>query len=62
MNESFICLQREIHIKNWLVMKQGPKAAALGQPRGTGWGGEFRMGDTHVYLWPIHVDIWQKTS
>ena len=25
----------------------------------------FRMGggrDTHVYLWPIHVDIWQKPS
>ena len=43
-------------------MKQGPKAAALGQPRGTGWGGEFRMGDTHVYLWSIHVNVWQKSS
>ena len=31
-------------------MKQGPKASALGQPREIGWGGEFRMGDTHVYL------------
>ena len=20
------------------------------------------MGGTHVYLWPIHVDAWQKTS
>ena len=25
-------------------------------------GGEFRMGQTHVYLWPIHVDVWQKPS
>ena len=31
-------------------MNQGPKASALGQPREIGWGGEFRMGDTHVYL------------
>ena len=26
----------------------------------------FRMGeegrDTHVYLWPVHVDVWQKAS
>ena len=29
-----------------------------------GWvvGGEFRLGRTHVYLWPIHVDVWQKPS
>ena len=27
--------------------------------RGEGW---FRMGGTHVYLWPNHVDVWQKTS
>ena len=32
-----------------------------------GWGGEgggmqFRMGETYVYLWLIHVDIWQKPS
>ena len=20
-------------------------------------GGGFRMGETHVYLWPIHVDV-----
>ena len=25
-------------------------------------GGVFRIGETHVYLWPIHVDIWQKKS
>ena len=32
-----------------------------------GWGEDgggrgFRMGGTHVYLWPIHVDVWQKPS
>ena len=32
-----------------------------------GWGGEgggrgFRMGGTHVILWQIHVDVWQKPS
>ena len=30
-----------------------------------GWGGEgggrdFKMEGTHVYLWPIHTDVWQK--
>ena len=23
-------------------------------------GVEFRMTGTHVYLWPIHADVWQK--
>ena len=22
----------------------------------------FRMKGTHVYLWPIHTDVWQKPS
>ena len=49
------------------------EASALGQPRGTGWGGRGVWGwgrgggsgwgrGTHVYLWLIHVDIWQKIS
>ena len=25
-------------------------------------GGEFRMEGTHVYLWPIQIDVWQKPS
>ena len=25
-------------------------------------GGAFRLRGTHVYLWPIHVDVWQKPS
>ena len=25
-------------------------------------GGGFRMGWTHIYLWPIHADVWQKPS
>ena len=41
-----------------------PKAGALGQSRGMGWGGRweegFRIRGRHVYLWPIHA--WQKPS
>ena len=25
-------------------------------------GGGFRMEETHVYLWPIHTDVWQNPS
>ena len=38
-------------------------AGALGQPRGMVWGGRKKEGSgwgTHVYLWQIHVDIWQN--
>ena len=41
---------------------KAPNVGALGQPRGLGWGGRFRIGGIHVYLWLIHVDIWQKPS
>ena len=35
----------------------------LGRPRGMVWGGRREEGSgwgTHVYLWRIHLDIWQK--
>ena len=38
-------------------------AGALGRPRGTVWGGRREEGSgwgTRVYLWWIHVDIWQN--
>ena len=38
-------------------------AGALGRPRGMEWGGRREEGSgwgTHVYLWWIHVDIWQN--
>ena len=38
-------------------------AGALGLPRGMVWGGRTEEGSgwgTHVYLWRIHVDIWQN--
>ena len=38
-------------------------AGALGQPREMLWGGRREEGSgwgTHVYLWQIHVDIWQN--
>ena len=38
------------------------KAGALGQPRAGGEGGGRGVQDrgTHVHLWLIHVDVWQK--
>ena len=38
-------------------------AGALGRPRGMVQGGRREKGSgwgTHVYLWRIHVDIWQN--
>ena len=38
-------------------------ASALGRPRGMVWGGRREEGldwGTRVYLWRIHVDIWQN--
>ena len=34
------------------------------QPRGVGWevGGRFKREATCVYLWLIHVDVWQKLT
>ena len=50
---------------NFDAWSRAPKASALGQPRGIGWGEEgagFRIGETHVYLWLIHTDVWQKNQ
>ena len=36
---------------------------ALGRPRGMEWGGRWEGGSgwgTHVNLWLIHVNVWQK--
>ena len=44
-------------------MRQVFRAGALGRPRGMGWGGRWgeRSGwGTHVNLWLIHVNVWQK--
>ena len=38
-------------------------AGVLGRPRGMVWGGrreEVSGWGTHVYLWRIHVDVWQN--
>jgi len=38
-------------------------AGALGRPSGMVWGGRREEGSgwgTHVYLWWIHIDIWQN--
>ena len=44
-----------------IQMKQGSQSQSLGQPRGMG--GMWRKvqdGGTHVHVWLIHVDVWQK--
>ena len=44
-------------------MRQVLRAGALGRPRGMGWGGMREGGlggGTHVNLWLIHVNVWQK--
>ena len=27
-----------------------------------GWGGRFKREGTYIYLWQIHVDVWQKLT
>ena len=42
---------------------EDPWAGALGRPRGMVRGGRMKEGSgwgTRVYLWRIHVDIWQN--
>ena len=41
-------------------MTQGAQPGALGQPRGMG--GSFKREGPYVYLWLIHVDVWQKPT
>ena len=43
-------------------MIQGTQTVALLQPRGVGWGGRFKREGTYIYLWQIHVDVWQKLT
>ena len=44
-------------------MRQVLRAGALGRPRGMGWRGRREEGSgwgTHVNLWLIHANVWQK--
>ena len=46
-------------------MAQKTQTGALHQPRGVGCGGSWEGGSRgrgHVYLWLIHVDVWQKPT
>ena len=47
-------------------MAQETQTEDLCQPRGVGWGGRWEGGSKgrgyYVYLWLIHVDVWQKTK
>ena len=44
-------------------MRQVIRPGALGRPRGIEWRGRWEGGSgwgIHVYLWLIHVNVWQK--
>ena len=44
-------------------MTEGAQTDALLQPRGIGWDGKWEgglRGRGHIYLWPIHINVWQK--
>ena len=45
-------------------MAQETQTGTLYQPRGVGWGGrrEGVSKGIYVYLWLIHVEVWQKTT
>ena len=50
--------QSRLDARYWML-----GAGALGRPRGMEWGGRREEGSgwgTHVYLWWIHLDIWQN--
>ena len=50
--------QSRFNARYWML-----GAGALGRPRGRVWGGRREEGSgwgTHVYLWRIHLDIWQN--
>ena len=39
-----------------------PTIKNLGEWDGRKMGGRFKMEGAYVYLWLIHVDVWQKTT
>ena len=48
-----------------LMHEAGHPKVLLDNPEGQGGDGDGRAvqdGGTHVYPWPIHVDVWQKPS
>ena len=50
--------QSRLDARYWML-----GAGALGRPRGMVWGGRREEGSgwgTRIYLWCIHVNIWQK--
>ena len=52
------CRQSRFDARYWML-----GAGALGRSRGMVWGGRKEEGsgwETRVYLWWIHVDIWQN--
>ena len=73
--EAGMICENSIETSTLLYVKQMTSASVTheaecpkGQPRVMGWGGRGKEGSgwaytytcTHVYLWLIHVDAWQK--
>ena len=53
-------IDRQPRFNGW---ERALRAGALGWPWGMGWGGKREGGSewrTHVHLWLIHVNVWQK--
>ena len=62
-NEVLMQVTTQMNLKSIVLRSWMLRAGALGQPRGTVWGGrreEASGWGTHVYLWRIHFDIWQN--
>ena len=43
-------------------MAKETQTGALYQLRREGYGREVQKGGLYVYLWQIHVEVWQKTT
>ena len=59
--QSIITLNKQIKDTEWL--NELKIKIQLGRPRGMVRGGRREAGSgwgTHVYLWQIHVDVWQS--
>ena len=45
-----------------ICMTQGTQSQCFVTPGEVGWGGSFQKEGIYVYLWLIHVSVWQKPS
>ena len=63
--QPFITIFQIDHQSKFDAWNRALKAGALGQPKGVGKGWRWERSSgwgTHVHLWLIHVNLWQKPS